>query len=219
MNPNELKKIYCGAVAADIINILNKRDTIGIFEFRRIEKISALTTRLLNSVGTPDARYGHSEAMRKFETLAPTLYTVLENQAFDGNALLKEKYEEVQAVHTRLKGAQLDLEAAQSLLRIQEAERGQHMLLLREQETHIERERERLELAADRIGKDIELPDMPQLPANFGGSEVEDEEYEKDQKDQDEERRRRRTVLSPPKDRGAEELDSHIDEEWGQENG
>lgn len=171
------------AAKLDILKLL-EGEKPHTFEFRRVGEVCDIMVDVCNSFGQPAEHGTLSHAARESETKAPVLHGVLMGRAFDGNALLREKYEELTNIHTRLRKKALDIADArakvsqdEAVLEMKNSELKVRQGLMQEYEARLERERERLQLTAGERGIDIDLPDLPQLPANFG-REAEDEDEE-----------------------------------------
>lgn len=173
---DNLKK-YTDAAKLDILNLIEK-DEPHVFEFRRAAEICQFASMLCGYDGTPDEHIGVSLVIRAAEDKAPMLYDALMGRAFNGEALLREKYEEIRAHHTQLRRKALDIaEAQEKLLQDKASARGREEAL-RAYERSLERERERLQLEADSRGVALDLPELPQLPSK--GDEETDEEASQD---------------------------------------
>jgi hypothetical protein len=169
------------AAKLDILKLL-EGEKPHTFEFRRVGEVCDIMIDVCNSFGHPAEHGTLSSAAREAETKAPTLHSVLMGRAFDGNALLREKYEELTNSHTRLRKKALDIADArakvaqgEAVLEMKNNELSMRTNILQEYEARLERERERLQLTAGEQGVEIDLPDLPQLPDDFGKHEDEDE--------------------------------------------
>jgi hypothetical protein len=176
------------AAKLDILKLL-EGEKPHTFEFRRVGEVCDIMIDVCNSFGQPAEHGSLSSAAREAETKAPVLHSVLMGRAFDGNALLREKYEELTNIHTRLRKKALDIADArakvsqdEAVLEMKNSELKVRQGLMQEYEARLERERERLQLTAGERGIDIDLPDLPQLPANFG-READDEDAPKPKAD------------------------------------
>ncbi len=158
----ETIKKYTDAATVDILGFLHVSEP-HVFHFRRIEKIAKLMAALVGSVGTPRELMDTASAMREMEGVSETLHTALEGHAFDGEELLRKKYQELHEFHRSLSQRKLDMEEAHATLSLAHSKLSLRRKLLDEQTTHIERERERLQLQADAVGKTVDLPPMPAL--------------------------------------------------------
>jgi hypothetical protein len=168
-------KTFTDAAKLDILNLLSK-DEPHIFEFRRAAEICGIASALCGASGTPTEQSAISGAIRNAEDKAPLLHGALLGRAFDGEAMLREKYDELKAHHTDLRRKALDIEEARE--QVGQAHRlvEDRHATLRDYEASLQRERERLQLEADTKGVTLELP---ALPAPLGG---EDEDAQDDER-------------------------------------
>ncbi len=169
---------YINAAKLDILDLLG-REKPRVFEFRRVSEIGKLMCDLINGFGQP---VEHSEiilATRLSEDRAPHLHDVLIGRQFNGNDLLRAKYDEMSQKHRELKIAAIGIQDAAAKVEQAQADIDHHKKALRMHEEALERERERLQLVAATAGVQINLPTLPELPASLlDGNE--DEAYEED---------------------------------------
>lgn len=155
-------KDFTDAAKLDILNILSA-DEPGVFEFRRARDIAHQLVDFINSYGEPVEHDAVVQAINMAETKAPYFLNVLMGRAFDGNALLHKKYEEMLDEHTQLRHAALNIADAQARISRDLAEtetKKDELLTIRAQ---LEIERERLQLHADTTGQRVNLPTLPKL--------------------------------------------------------
>lgn len=174
----ETIKKYTDAATVDILGFLHVSEP-HIFDFRRIQTIAAAMTRLIGSIGTPAELIDTADAMRAMEGVSENLHHALEGHAFDGEELLRKKYQELHEFHRDLSQRKLDMEEAHSLLSLAKDKMTLQRRLLDEQATHIERERERLQLQASTAGKMVDLPPMPVLGVGDDDDDIDAEEEER----------------------------------------
>lgn len=153
---------YLNAAKFDILEHLEKEKP-GVFEFRRIAAIANAIQPLITSAGTPSEHRTLASVMSEAEDIAPHLHEALSKRAFDGSALLREKYAKLLAHHQHLKRAMLDVQDAASQVSLDRQELDMHEAALKAHEQVLERERERLQLEAKTRGRKIELPALPRL--------------------------------------------------------
>jgi hypothetical protein len=97
-------KTFTDAAKLDVLNLLSK-DTPHIFEFRRAAEICGIAAALC---GDRDEQMSIGRAIHAAEDKAPLLHSALVGRAFDGEAMLQDKYEELKAHHTELRHKALD---------------------------------------------------------------------------------------------------------------
>jgi hypothetical protein len=165
---------YVDAAKLDILNLISK-ESPGVYEFRRASDIAGMMPALIDSYGQPTEHTQLVTTTRVSEDKAPTLHSVLLGRAFNGSALLQEKYAEMERHHRDLKIAALNIQDAAAQLTQQRSEVELHKKSLLLHEEALVRERERLQLSAATAGVSIVLPPLPELPASLRETEEEDE--------------------------------------------
>lgn len=122
-NTQEQLRRYVDAIKLDILDLFNK-DTLNVFEFRRIAELCEIMIPLCNSASggtiTPNIV---TRALWDSEVKAPTLNKALGGHVFDVDALLKEKYESMARTHEELR-----LKLAMTRLAEREYESGRLVL-------------------------------------------------------------------------------------------
>ena len=157
----ELKN-YLAAAKLDILEHLEKEQP-GVFDFRRIASIANAVQPLITSAGTPYEHATIAGVMQTAEDVAPHLHEALANRAFNSQALLREKYEQLLKQHQNMKRTMLDVQDAAQQISLERQELEMHEASLKAHEKVLERERERLQLEARTRGRKIELPALPRL--------------------------------------------------------
>jgi hypothetical protein len=166
---------YTNAAKLDILDMLS-REALGIFEFRRIADIASMMCPLVDSLGQAVEHEQLGRTMHVSESKAPHLHSVLSGRTFDGQALLRAKYSELQQSHRELKLAHLGVQDAAA--QVEHERRGieNDKNLLKAHAESLERERERVGLLAASAGVTINLPRLPALPSLGGGTEETEEQ-------------------------------------------
>lgn len=94
---------YIDAIKLDILDLFNK-ETLNVFEFRRIAELCDIMIPLCNSAaGGTIMPNVVNNAMWESEVKAPTLHNALGGHVFDADALLREKYRAMSQTHEDLR--------------------------------------------------------------------------------------------------------------------
>lgn len=146
------------AAKLDILALFEK-EAPGIFEFRRMTEIAQIVCDLF---GAPREHAALDLALRRSEHSAPTLHAVLLGVAFDGDALLNDRYRDMLEKLRKLRTAKAQLDNAADQLRIKEAQQRATDVELKAIARSLERERESLQLVAETKGLSFEVPEIPE---------------------------------------------------------
>lgn len=154
-------KRYTDAVKLDILDLLN-RERLGVFEFRRIERISQAMIPLLNSAGTSFTHQSIADALWAAEDIAPTLHAALGGHIFDGDTLLAQKYETMRDQHSELRNRYEAVLEHETEMRRVAAHVMREARLVGSERQLLAQERKRLAL-----GPELDRPmrEMPRLSA------------------------------------------------------
>ena len=158
---DDTRKKYSDAAKLDMIELFQK-ETLDVFEFRRIAEICNIMIPLLNSVGSSFSHQSVSDALWHAEDRARNLHHVLGGHTFDGNEMLREKYRSMAELHGTLRAKYADvLEREADLIQVK------NHLALKE----INLETEARALAAERrvlsLREGSAMDEIPALPANI----------------------------------------------------
>jgi hypothetical protein len=170
-------KDFTDAAKLDIFNILTA-DNPHVFEFRRAQDIAAAMLPFINAQGHPGEHREVEALIRMAESKAPTLHDVLLGRAFDGDALLEQKYAQMLSEHTQLRHAALNIAEANETIARDRAEVISKQAEVKAAHRALSIERERLQLQADTEGKKVNLPTLPKLTKPRPVDEDEGEEVD-----------------------------------------
>ena len=99
------------AVAADMGAILAK-GSLAAHDFNRLADIAKMGSAVCNSLGQATESVHLTRLIEESEYKAPTLYAELKLRAFNGETVLSQKYNQVEALHTNIKVNMLGAESA-----------------------------------------------------------------------------------------------------------
>lgn len=172
---DEQRSAYIAAAKLDMLEQLTKPQP-GVFEFRMIAEIANTMIPILNSMGTNVENETIATAMRKVQDRSPQLYEALAGRAFDTDALLRDKFDEMRQQHRELQLAAIDIQQARDKAVVDAAEIDARKASLGAYEKSLALERERLQLVANTRGVTLNLPALPALTDPFKDEELEDED-------------------------------------------